>query len=252
MLYGCGANTLVLACILTQTTMTTGEAPPAPSITTPSSGVTIDTDPSPLPAPAPEAGDAPRAAEGPAATSSAALEREPPRSPVLKRPSDPPEPGPPPDRPWYRSGLVGLAVVLGLIFLVSYVLRRYVPAVRALGGGALNVVQRTPLSPKQSIALVRAGRRMVLIGITPDHISSLAVIDDPEECADLQACAGKDGNRVRADFDAVLSREADKFDRSTGAGIEAPIGPPDDAKHLRDTKGHLQGMLKKLKGMQVG
>ena len=255
MLYACGANAFLLACILAQTTATTGDptnVPPTPSVTTPSSGVAIDTDPSPPAVSSPEAGDAPRAVSGPGTSPSAASGPEPQRSPILKRPSAPPERGAPLRRPWYRSGLAGLAGVLGLVFLVSYVLRRYVPAVRALGGGALNVVQRTPLSPKQSIALVRVGRRMVLIGITPDQISSLAIIDDPEECAHLQARAGKDTGRVGADFETALSREADKFGRSATGALEAPIGPSDGADRLRDTKGHLQGMLKKLKGMQVG
>ena len=123
--------------------------------------------------------------------------------------------------------LVVLALVLGLILLVSYLVRRYVPAVRALGGEALKVVQRVPLSSKQSLALVQVGRRMVLIGVTPDRISVLSVIDNPEECAHRRVDVSRGAKGADSTFDAVLSDETGKFGREP---LEAAIGPADCSK----------------------
>ena len=250
MLYAGGVYAFLLACLPAQTLVTTNGTATTrsvPAIVTPSSGITIDTDPSPANPLLPTETDVSQAAADKRAPLTAVLTPPRTRSTTLKRPSPSPDENAPPGRPWYRSSLIGLAVVLGLILLVSRVLRRYVPAVRALGGEGLRVVQRTPLSSKQSVALVQVGQRMVLIGITPDHVSSLAVIDDPEECARLRArttAAGKAGSN----FEAVLSQEADKFDR---APVEAAIDNADGSRQLRDTRGHLEGILKKLKEMQV-
>ena len=249
-----------------------------PSVTTPSSGVMIDIEPAcavpatqeqslasrPSASPAVDTSGQ-RPATGPTASGSAKSDaagtgsaRA--RPAVLKRSAASSGEVAPRRRPWYRSSLIALAAVLGLVCLVTYLLRRYVPAVRALGDGVLKLVQRTPLSSKQSIALVRVGQRMVLIGITPDHISSLCVIDDPEELARLMARADKDARRAGQDFEAALSDEADKFERSACEELEATLGrsPLEDgrpradvATRLGDTKGQLQGMLRKLRETQV-
>lgn len=251
MLYASGVYAFLLANILAQTPVTsdgTADSPLPPSVATPSSGVTIDTDPPAVVSPSPVEGEAPPAGEAPCAPLAAGptLKRE--RAALLKRSSTPPGAGVLREPPWYRSSLVGLAVVLGIILLVSFVLRRYLPAARAWGDGALKVVQRTPLSSKQSIALVQVGRRIVLIGITPDHVSSLSVIDDPEECAYLRSRVCKDAKKAGADFDALLSAETGKFERGP---IEAALSQSESSTRLRETRGHLEGMLKKLEKMRV-
>jgi flagellar biosynthetic protein FliO len=152
------------------------------------------------------------------------------------------------DQPWYRSGPVALAAVLSLILLATYVARRYVPAVRTLGSGAIQVIQRAPLSSKQSVALVQVGQRMVLIGITSDHISSLSVIDDPEECARLRGRAGRTAGKANRDFDTLLSKENGRYEDPP---VEAAIGGADRPRQLRETRGQLEGMLRKLREMRV-
>jgi len=261
MFCACGVHAFAFVSILIQMPATTGDSadlpqPPAAAVVTPSSGVPIDAD-HPSEDSLPNVKDDPPAADAQGPPADAAFKSDRLRAKVLKRASPSSSESTTRERPWYRSSFVALAAVVGLILLVSYLLRRYVPAVRVLGGGMLNVVQRTPLSSKQSIALVQVGRRMVLIGITPDHINSLSVIEDAEECAYLRDRAGKDAGRSRPGFDKLLSVEADRFDREP---LEVPIDrtapaggrrAADTSKHVRDTRGHLEGMLKKLRGMQV-
>jgi flagellar biogenesis protein FliO len=231
---------------------------PAASVVTPSSGVVIDSTPPPTAVttqPAQRADAAlPAAATRPAAevadaptSRPAAAEHAPPT--LLRRGTAIPRESAAPASPWYRSSLVALAAIIGLIVLVSYAVRRYMPGVRALGGSAVRVLQRTPLSSKQSLALVQIGQRLVLIGITPERISSLAVIEDAEECARLRARAGTARVAGDADFGAALSREADKFER---APVEAGLPRAESTRRLQDTQGQLEGMLQKLKGLRVG
>ena len=47
--------------------------------------------------------------------------------------------------PWYRSGLVALMIVLGIVWLAYWAVRRWMPAVRAGESQVLRIVARTHL-----------------------------------------------------------------------------------------------------------
>jgi len=89
--------------------------------------------------------------------------------------------------PWYRNGLVSLAVVLGVIVAVAALARRLIPSVRASSSALIEVVGRSHLAPKQSLALVRVGRRLLVVGLTAERVSTLCQIDEPGEVAELLA-----------------------------------------------------------------
>ncbi|MFQ5429129.1 MAG: FliO/MopB family protein [Phycisphaerae bacterium] len=79
-----------------------------------------------------------------------------------------------------------LCVVLGLVGLFAIGARRWMPRSGRWGGGeAIRVLARRSLGGKQSLCLVRLGRRLVLVGITPDRITSLLEVGQPEEVASL-------------------------------------------------------------------
>jgi flagellar biosynthetic protein FliO len=151
--------------------------------------------------------------------------------------------------PWYRSGLVSLAVVLAAIAGVSLLLRRLVPSVRAMNGGAIEVLGRNHLAPKQSLTLVRVGRRIVLVGVTPERLSTLCVIDDPEEVAELVgSAAGERASSEASGFDRALGQAAGDFDDPEAQVEELTRGP---SPGLGQAKGQLQGLLARLKSLQA-
>lgn len=83
-----------------------------------------------------------------------------------------------------------LAFVLVVIVALAWAARRMFPRMGRSGGGdAITVLSRCTLSPKQSLCLVRLGQRVVLLGLTPDRINTLAEISDPDEAALLTAAA---------------------------------------------------------------
>ena len=51
--------------------------------------------------------------------------------------------------------------------------------------GALEVLSRTSLSSKQSLVLVRMGRRLLLLGVTGDEMITLCVVEDPDQVATM-------------------------------------------------------------------
>jgi flagellar biogenesis protein FliO len=81
------------------------------------------------------------------------------------------------------STVVGsLAVVLGLFFIVAWLLRRAAPGTFGLlPKDVLEVLGRSPLAARQQVHLIRLGSKLVLISVTPAGVEALSEITEPEE-----------------------------------------------------------------------
>ena len=118
--------------------------------------------------------------------------------------------------PENRAGLFGfkdilpLFSVLALIGVAAFVVKRFMPAKTLLtGASVLDVVARLSLSPKQTLILVKMGRRLVLLGTTSDGITPLSEVTDPDQVAFLlgQAASGESTGMVEA-FSQSIERES--------------------------------------------
>jgi flagellar biosynthetic protein FliO len=149
--------------------------------------------------------------------------------------------------PWYRHGVVALAAVLGVIFGLLWLLRRYVPSMGKTAGGPMRVVARTAISPKQSVALLEVGRRYVLVGITADRLTNLGHIQDPDESFHVrtQTAASRPGGRTNR-FDELLSHEAAEYAEVESTPPAGPVNPG----QLQDTMGQLRTLLGRLRTLQ--
>jgi flagellar biogenesis protein FliO len=86
----------------------------------------------------------------------------------------------------YPRVLGALAIVIGLIFVLRWIGRSIFPAVSGKGASrAIEVLSRSPLSPKQQVVLLRVGRRLVVVGDTGGQMNALCEISDPDEVAAL-------------------------------------------------------------------
>lgn len=132
-------------------------------------------------------------------------------------------------RSWVRT-TVSLAGVLALIVLLAWGYRlmannggRLPFAFRGRHPSLIEVVGRTSLSPRQSLCLVRIGPRLVLLGVTPDAVRSLDVIDDADLVARLmgQVMQQRPDSNTAA-FAQCLERQAQAYeDRSDGPDEQA-------------------------------
>src|SRR5436190_12969627 len=96
---------------------------------------------------------------------------------------DKPEAGP--SLGGFVAGSVAVVGLLGAAFLL---LRRFGKNSRLLGaGGAIRILARKPLGPKQQIFLVEVGTKVFMIGSTRDHLSTLGEFAAPDEVALLGA-----------------------------------------------------------------
>lgn len=72
---------------------------------------------------------------------------------------------------------VGLLIVLLTIFAVAYLVQRY-SRLSAVGRGDMNVVSSLAVGSKERIVLLQVGKQQVLLGVTPQHISTLHVLPE--------------------------------------------------------------------------
>lgn len=144
------------------------------------------------------------------------------------------------------KSLGALAVVLVLMVGAVLLLRRFIPSLRIADHAALRIVARAGLTSKQSLALVRVGRRYVLIGIGGDGLRCLCEIDDPEETAQLSAHFGI-ARPSPESFDQLLAREL---------GDQSADRPPDNRIRSggmeNDTAQGLSGLRSRLRALKAG
>jgi flagellar biogenesis protein FliO len=155
----------------------------------------------------------------------------------------------------YTGGLAAMGVVLAMIVAGALAFKRYGARFRAAvgaGGRTMEIVSRLALSPKQSLCLIRLGRQLVLVGVTPEQIGRLLVIDDSETVAELIASSsGQSGKGPGSAFGRLFSRESATFDDLVEAAdvpAETPLGSDD--RRFRQARLELSGLLDKLRSRQ--
>ncbi len=89
------------------------------------------------------------------------------------------------DRPqWLETAKVvaTLLIVIAVIFLAVYLLRRLAPRTVAMySSDNLRLLARTYVGPRQMVCLMKAPGRLLVIGATQASISILSEITDPSE-----------------------------------------------------------------------
>src|SRR5690554_3430090 len=97
---------------------------------------------------------------------------------------------------------LGLLVVVGLIFLLGYLMRRVGP-LAPQGGQHIRVISSYPLGPRDRLALVDVGGQQLLLGISPGRISTIHVFAEPV----ADAADGVGNSDFARKLQALLKRE---------------------------------------------
>ncbi|MGE8061450.1 flagellar biosynthetic protein FliO [Pseudomonas sp. NPDC089547] len=72
----------------------------------------------------------------------------------------------------------GLLLVVGLIFLLAWLLRR-LQSTAVKGGQVIEIVGSRAIGPRDRLLLVQVGKEQILIGHTPGSIEALHVLAEP-------------------------------------------------------------------------
>jgi flagellar protein FliO/FliZ len=86
-----------------------------------------------------------------------------------------------------------LSVVLGIMFLLFFVFKKYVLKNTLFGGGEklINVLGSGFLGPKKNIVLVEVAGEILVLGMSQNNISLLTNITDPEKIEEIKSKGGK-------------------------------------------------------------
>lgn len=97
----------------------------------------------------------------------------------------------------------GLILVVGLIFLMGYLMRRVGP-LAPQGGQHIRLVSSLPLGPRDRILLVDVGGKQMLLGASAGRINTLHVFDEP--VAEVTASGAMNSDFART-LRGLLKRE---------------------------------------------
>ena len=149
----------------------------------------------------------------------------------------------------YTRWVLSLGAVLGLIFAAKYAGKRLMGLQAHAGGGAINVLSRQNLSPRQQLMLIQVGRRVVLVASSGSQMNTLTEISDPDEIAEIVAQANKRRLSAAASFGSIFGKAADAY----GAPPEeSQTVPPNEEEapagaELSAARNELSNLLQKVR-----
>jgi flagellar protein FliO/FliZ len=148
-----------------------------------------------------------------------------------------------------------LAIVLGLILAMRWAGRKFFPSAGVpRSGGAMKVLSRLVISPKQQLLMIQVGRRIVVIGDSSGQMSAVSEIADPDEVGSLVAqLAEEKSQHSFKGFGAMFNRAGNSFDEKNEQDeIEAPSPPSTDSPSVdraaeQDARGEINELADKVR-----
>jgi flagellar biogenesis protein FliO len=154
--------------------------------------------------------------------------------------------------------ILALAIVLGLIFALRWIGRKYFPSIAGpRGHGAVRVLSRTPITPKQQVLLMHVGRRVIVVADNGTQMSPLSEIRDPDEVAQL---IGQVTSTAPAGaFESTFTKAQESFEEQSSdtSAIEAPIESSPGSEEASDetaesivaARSEINGLMEKVRGL---
>ncbi|NIQ00942.1 MAG: flagellar biosynthetic protein FliO [Nitrospinaceae bacterium] len=114
-----------------------------------------------------------------------------------------------------------LTLVLGIMFLLFYLFKKFVLKNSVFGGEGkpIKVLSTGFLAPKKSIALVEVAGEVLVLGIANDHISLLANVNDPDRIAQVKNGLRKKKNDDQGPVSDFQEKEEESAE-SRGRGVD--------------------------------
>ena len=150
---------------------------------------------------------------------------------------------------------LSLAGVLALIVVLAVVATKIMPRGKfggggvSSGGGAIHVLARTPIGPKQRVVLLQVGRKILVLGDCDGHpLSTLCEIGEFDEAAALIGQLQAEGGSKS--FSAALENAMERFRAAERDVIETRRSnesrPSESIDAMRQ---EIEGLAERVRGM---
>ena len=151
--------------------------------------------------------------------------------------------------------ILALLIVLGIIFALRWIGQKYFPAVSgARSAGAVRVLARSPVAPKQQVLLLQVGRRVLVVADNGTQMNPLSEIVDPDEVASLIGQITSSQNS--AVFESAFGKAQEHFDETmtnrapaAESGDEAEVDQSPDSGSITSAQGEIKGLMDKVRGL---
>ena len=122
-------------------------------------------------------------------------------------------------------GMLGmLGLVLGLLLLTLRLLKRFVPAMSGTGGKIpFEIVQRLPLGPRQGLAIVKIGDRLVTVSVGEGGVRRIGEVL-PMQIVSAEPSNAEPAAPTMAAATAAVSAPVAAFHRLLGAALKQNVG----------------------------
>lgn len=151
---------------------------------------------------------------------------------------------------WLMNTLMALGVVIALVFLIRFFLRKGgVVSTAAPQGGVVEVLSRTTVAPRSHVVLMRVGQRILVVSDSTAGMRTLASVAEPEEVAELLgAVTAAQASSVSQSFNGVMKKlsgqwSADDRDDVEGVSIDDAM---DDGVGMDRARGALSSVRSRL------
>lgn len=111
-----------------------------------------------------------------------------------------------------------LLLIIGLIFAMAWLVRRFNGGGRFYRANAMKVVTSMPLGSKEKLIVVDVGDKQLLLGVTPHHISYIDEVTLPEHASEPSTFA----NKLQELLNKHGAKEQDLANPSTSSGQREP------------------------------
>ncbi len=154
----------------------------------------------------------------------------------------------------FTLGRVSLAlgVVLACIFVMRWASGYLLGMPAAGSGGAIQVLSRTTIAPRQQLMLVQVGRRVVLVANCGAQMNPLCEISDPDEIAAVVGqIHSRKSNSAGTAFLSLFAKATATYDQPVGAtpaASENEVEVKAEAS-LDATRQELSGLLEKVRSV---
>jgi flagellar protein FliO/FliZ len=91
---------------------------------------------------------------------------------------------------------LGLLLVVALIFVLAWLLRRVQQLGPRGGGQVIQLVATQALGPRDRLVLVQVGGEQILLGLSAGRIAPLHVLKEPVQLAETQAASPEFAKRL--------------------------------------------------------
>ncbi len=151
---------------------------------------------------------------------------------------------------------LALAIVLSLIFTMRWAGRKFFPSAGVpRTSGAMKILSRLIISPKQQLLMIQVGRRIVVVGDAAGQMSPLSEITDPDEAAALMLqLAEEKSQTTMKGFGSLFQRAEVTFDEKTLEAEEKPPvvdAPPAADPAIESARGEIGELADKIRHLSA-